>query len=312
MSVRALADAVRRYTDARGGSGTFATAVDGLTLHRADHERRPAYRVFKPALCVVAQGAKTAVIGERQLEYRAGQALVASVEVPGVGRVAEASPGAPYLGVIVELDLAAIREVLESLTSPPGPAGGARDDARDASRDDARAGVVVVNVEKPLADGVLRLVRLLDTPAAIPTLRPLIMRELCYWLLTGPHGGVVARMALATTHAVPVLRAVHVLRDRFAEPVRVEELARVARLSPSAFHRQFRAVTALTPLQYQKQLRLLEARRLMVAEAVGAESAAYQVGYESPSQFSREYARMFGAPPRRDADAVRAVVADES
>ncbi len=303
MSVRALADAVRRYTDARGGAGAFATAVAGLTLHRADHARRPAYRVFTPTLCVVAQGAKTAIVGDRPLDYRAGQALMATVAVPGAGWVAEASPGAPYLGVLVEFDLATLREVLEGLPSAAGANA-------EAVRDDARAGVVVVRVDAPLGDAVLRLVRLLDTPAAIATLRPLVLRELCYWLLTGPHGSAVARMALATTHAVGVLRAVHVLRDRFAEPVRVAELAGVAGLSPSAFHRQFRAVTALTPVQYQKQLRLLEARRLMVADAFGAESAAYRVGYASASQFSREYARMFGAPPRRDAGTVRAVGAE--
>ncbi len=295
MSIHALVEAARRYTDAQTGAGPFATAVPGLIIHRADHTMRPAYRVFKPALCVVAQGSKWAIVGDRRLEYRAGQALVASIEVPGVGRIVEARPDRPYLGVIIEFDPVIMREALESLPHPPG------------SGADTTAGVFVADIDGPLADCVLRMIRLLDTPAAIPVLRPLILRELCYWLLTGPHGGAVARMVLANAHAADVVRAVHVLRDRFTEPIRVAELARVAGLSPSAFHRQFRAATSLTPLQYQKQLRLLEARRLLVADAVSVELAASRVGYESSSQFSREYARMFGAPPRRDAVAVRAL-----
>ena len=158
-----------------------------------------------------------------------------------------------------------------------------------------------------LIDCTLRTIRLLETPKAIPVLYPAIMREICYWLLTGPHGGEVMRMTLANSHAERVVKAIHTLRDRFAEPIRIDELASIAKMSPSAFHRQFKAITAMTPLQYQKQLRLLEARRLIVAEAANVETAAFQVGYESPSQFSREYSRMFGAPPRRDVAALRAM-----
>ena len=150
-----------------------------------------------------------------------------------------------------------------------------------------------------MADCALRRVRLIDTPKAIPTLYPLIMREICYWLLTGPHGGDVARMALANTPSQRVISAMHTLRSRFKETVRMDDLAAVARMSTSAFYRQFKALTLLTPLQYQKQLRLLEARRLMVSRAFNTEAAAFAVGYESPSQFSREYARMFGMPPKR-------------
>jgi transcriptional regulator GlxA family with amidase domain len=149
--------------------------------------------------------------------------------------------------------------------------------------------------------------RLLQTPRAIPILYPAIMREICYWLLTGPYGGEVMKMTLANSHAQHVISAIHALRDRFREPVRINELARVARMSPSAFHRQFKAITSMTPLQYQKRLRLLEARRLIVTDAANVETAAFQVGYESPSQFSREYSRMYGAPPRRDVSALRAM-----
>ncbi|MGZ5840876.1 MAG: helix-turn-helix domain-containing protein [Xanthobacteraceae bacterium] len=162
---------------------------------------------------------------------------------------------------------------------------------------------------EPLADCVLRAVRLLDKPKAISALYPAIMREICYWLLAGPHGGEIALMTLAGRHTPRIVKAIHVLRDRFAKPIRIEELAAIAKLSPSAFHRQFKALTSMTPLQYQKRLRLLEARRLMVSAAANVETAAFQVGYESPSQFSREYSRMFGLPPRRDIASLRQVAA---
>ncbi len=289
-----LVRTVTRYTERQTGPSPFATAIEGLTLLRSDHAKQPRYLIFKPALCIVVQGAKWAIFGNRRIEYRAGQALVVSIETPAFGTVAEASPAEPYLGIILEFDLAMMREVLDSLHTPP-----------KAGSHVAR-GVFVSDFDGPLADCVLRMVRLLETPQAIPVLRPAIMREICYWLLTGPHGAEVMEMTIAKSHTRQILQAIHVLRDRFSEPVRIEELASAAQMSPSAFHRQFKRITAITPLQYQKQLRLLEARRLMVSEEANAETAAFQVGYESASQFSREYARMFGMSPRRDAALLRA------
>lgn len=284
----ALVEAVTRYTEAQDGESPFVTAIDGLTILRSDHEQRLTHLIVRPALCLVVQGAKWAVFGEQRLDYRVGQALMVSVEMPVFGRVSAASPSEPYLGLIVELDLAIMREVLEGLDTPP------------AANAAASPGLYVTEIDGPLADCALRVVRLLGTPRAIPLLYPLVMREICYWLLTGPHGGEVAGLALANSHTRRLIDAIHALRDRFAEPVRIEDLARIAHMSASAFHRQFKLITSMTPLQYQKQLRLLEAHRLMVAGAANAETAAYQVGYKSPSQFSRDYARMFGAPPRRD------------
>ncbi len=291
-----LLQAVRRHGERVGASGCRMTAIDGMAILRADHERPPSHLIFKPALCVVVQGAKWTTFGDRRFDYRAGQALVVSVEMPAVGRVTEASPDEPFLGLVLELDPSVMREVLEGLDAVP------------ASGETLGHGVCVADFGGPLADCVLRMVRLLDTPRAIPMLRPAIMREICYWLLTGPQGGEVARMTLGG-HARRVIKAIHALRDRYAEPMRIDALAAIARLSPSAFHRQFKAVTAMTPLQYQKQLRLLEARRLMVSGAANAETAAFRVGYESPSQFSREYARMFGMPPRRDVLVLRPAAA---
>ena len=284
-----LAQALLRYTDRQSGESPFVTAIGGMAIMRSDHPKPPAHMLSRPALCIVAQGAKWGTFGDHRLEYRAGQALVIGVETPSVGRVFEASPGEPCLVLAFELDLAIVRSVAEGLEAPPRASG------------QAGRGVFVTDFQGPLADCALRLVRLLDTPEAIATLYPVIMREICYWLLTGPHGGDVARMTLANSPSQRVIDALHSLRRRFSQPVRTRDLAAIAGMSPSAFHRQFKALTAMTPLQYQKQLRLLEARRLMVSGAVNVEAASFQVGYESPSQFSREYARMFGTPPKRDA-----------
>jgi AraC-like DNA-binding protein len=204
---------------------------------------------WKPALCIVALGAKAAAFGHRTVHDRAGQALLVSVEMPGRGWVVEASPKAPFLGIALKLDLAVLRDVYEQLDDPPelGKISG--------------QGVLVTDFDGPLTDCVLRMMRLLSTPRAIGVLYPAIMREICYWLLAGPHGGEVAQMTLSSAHARPIVRAIHELRDRFARRVRMEELASIACLSPSAFHRQFKELTSMTPLQYRKQLPLLEARR---------------------------------------------------
>jgi len=284
-----LAEAILRYTERHSGPSPFVTAIEELVILRADHPKPPVHRISRPAICIVAQGAKWATFGDNRLEYKAGEALVVGVETPSFGRVIEASPSKPCLVLAIGLDMAIMRSVAEGLDAPPKASG------------EICRGIFVTDFQGPLSDCALRLVRLLDTPKAIPTLYPVIMREICYWLLTGPHGGEIARMSLANSPSQHVVNAISSLRDRFSEPVRIEDLAKVAQMSPAAFHRQFKALTSLTPLQYQKQLRLLEARRLMISRAVNVEAAAFEVGYESPSQFSREYSRMFGAPPKRDA-----------
>ena len=298
-----LAEVVGRYTEAQAGPSPFATAVPGLTLLRSDHTKRPSHLIFKPALCVVVQGAKWTIFGDKRLDYRAGQALIVSLEMPALSAVAEASRAEPYLGAIIEFDLGVMREVAGSLPQIRAiqtPSGTSSDGVQ---------GVFVTNFDGPLADCALRLVRLLETPAAIPVLYPAVMREICYWLLSGPQGGEILQVTVANSHPRCILSAIHSLRDRFSEPIRIEELASAAHMSASAFHRQFKSITSMTPLQYQKQLRLLEARRLLVAEEANVETAAFQVGYESSSQFSREYSRLFGMPPRRDAVLLRDLAA---
>jgi AraC-like DNA-binding protein len=285
-----LKDDLIKYMDANGGGdGLFVTAIDGLFLMRSSTELLPQHILYRPALCITVQGAKQVVFGEEVFHYREMQALVVSVELPGIGRVTRATADAPYLGIVLQLDLGAMRDVMGDLDSPPKP------------RDDVGLGVFVDDLGGPLTDCVLRLIRLLKTPKAIPILYPLIMREISYWLLAGANGDEVCKLATPNGHTQRITEAIYLLREDFARPIRIEQLATTARMSPSSFHQHFKTLTSMTPLQYQKQLRLLEARRLMAVDGVSVTSAAYRVGYESASQFSREYGRMFGLPPRRDA-----------
>lgn len=268
------------------------TPLPGLAMMTSTTALLPRHIVFRPSLCFIVQGAKRLMLDELSLDYAAGQALVVALEVPALGHVTVATEAEPYIGLSLDLDPAILQEVLEALPNPPRIGDGA-------------IGLFVAEVDDELRDSMLRLVRLLDRPEAIPVLYPAIMREISYWLLTGPHGGEVAKLALPDGHARRVSGAIRLLREKFDKPVRMEELADAARMSPSSFYEHFRTLTSMTPLQYQKQLRLLEARRRMLADEVNVETAAFGVGYESASQFSREYARMFGTPPKRDVLALR-------
>jgi len=290
---QALIDAILHYSQQQTGESPYCTAIDGLILLRSDDERPPTPLLFKPALCLVAQGRKWALFGEKRLDYAAGQSMVVSVEMPALGRIAEASADEPYLGLVLELDPDMLREMVELL-------------AFDLSADSTvGSGAFVMQTGQAIEDCALRLVRLLANSQAAAILAASIKREICYWLLTGPYGREIAKMVLSQSYSHRMLQAVHYLRDHFQQQIRIDTLAERAQMSASAFHRQFKALTAMTPLQYQKQLRLLEARRLMVAEGASVEGAAFQVGYESASQFSREYVRMFAAPPRRDVASLR-------
>lgn len=293
-----LRDAITRYVDDRGGSdGVYSTAIEGLVFMRVTDRTLPHPLIYRPQLCLIVQGAKRLTVGDAQFDYGQGQALIVSVELPGVGYVTQASREEPFMALVLEFDLGILREVLDQLDTPPKLAA------------DSVPGVFIDTLADPVMDCVARLVRMLDSPGAPPILYTSIMRELSFWLLTGPNGGRIARLALPSGHAERIAGAISMIRQDLARPVRVEELAGAARMSASTFHRHFKMLTSMTPLQYQKHLRLLEARRLLVADAANISNAAYQVGYESASQFSREYARMFGAPPKRDMTARRMVAA---
>lgn len=288
--LRALKEAIQSYIDSTAGraDGRFQTPVEALSVSRVSQPVMPHHMIYRPTICIVVQGAKQIMVGDRVFDYHEMQSLVVTFEVPALGQITKASEEEPYIGLNIDFDAGILREVMEAMEEPPRPAG------------DGAAGVFVQDFDGLLADCVLRLMRLTQTPKAIPVLYPAIMREICYWLLTGPNGAEVSKLALPGSHARRMTDAINLLRENFAEPMRIEQLAAVARMSPSSFHQHFKQLTAMTPLQYQKNLRLLEARRLMVSGGVSVASAAYQVGYESASQFSREYARMFGTPPKRN------------
>lgn len=283
-----LASAIERHTAV---DGLCQTAVPGLALYRASSPSHHDATVYEPSLCVTAQGAKEVLLGNETYRYDAAQSLLAAVGLPVASRVVEASPGRPCLTVRISLDPAVVGELLaDGATAPPlahplGPPA---------------RGLAVVPVEPQLVDAVTRLVNLLDSPQDILALAPLGLREITYRVLTGPEGARLRQIALAGAPAQRIARAIRWLNDHFADPLRIESLAKQVRMSPSAFHLHFKSVTAMSPLQYQKRLRLMEARRLMWGEGLEAAEAAFRVGYESPSQFSREYRRMFGAPPRQD------------
>lgn len=292
----ALLAAVNAFMDASGG-GEGYFPVPGVAVHmvRSFH-RMNNHFVYQPSLCITLQGAKQILVGDETLRYGPMQCLIVGVELPACGQIVAASPDEPFVGVAIGFDVVLMREVLEQLDSPPVP-----------SASTARS-MFVADVDGPLADCVMRMVRLTDTPQAIPILYPALMREFYYWLLSGPNGAELCKQAMPDSHLERVARAIHLLRNNFTQTLRVERLADAAGMSPSSFHQHFKALTSMTPLQFQKQLRLLEARRLMLADAVNVAEAAYQVGYESASQFSREYSRAFGVAPKRDAMNLKAAM----
>jgi len=285
-----LAQKVRQYTEDAVGSSPFPTAIRGLSILRTDQANRPAQCLIEPALCMSLEGAKWATFGEKCYKYEAGQALVVAVDLPSRGTVSVASSKKPYLGLVMELNFAIMQKVAEEIELPLTVSG----------KPNAR-GAFILELNRQLVDCAQHAVRLLKTPEAIPILYPGIMREVCYWLLTGPGGAQISQlMMMANGHDQRVIQAIHNFRDQLSEAIHVEDLALAANMSPTTFYRHFKSITGMAPLQYQKQLRLHEARRLMIFSNAMVESAAHEVGYASVSQFSREYTRMFGTSPRRD------------
>ena len=281
-----LLDAARRYADAHADrNGTARTPLSGLTILRETRPGALQYAISRPLVALVLQGAKRVALGGESFDFGAGESLLITADVPTVSQITRAALGTPYLALVLELDLAVIAELVAEIGPAPFVAG---------------TPVRVDPTDGEVADAALRLLRLLDRPDAFPVLHGQLLRELHYWLLAGRHGGAIRALGVADGHARRVARAVAIIRAECARPLRVERLAQAAGMSASAFHQHFRGVTSLTPLQFQKQLRLIEARRLMLADGVMIGNAAYAVGYESVHHFTRDYRRMFGMPPGRD------------
>lgn len=285
-----LADRVARNTPA---AGVHDCAIPGVNLIRYDSPSQPIPSVYEPSLCIVVQGRKQAQLAEETFTYDALNYLVVSMTLPVLGQVIEASPERPYLCLRFNVDPALIGDLLQQVPTP-----------RDAAAPSPRA-MYLARTSAPLLDAVLRLIRLLDTPDEVAVLAPLALREIHYRVLTGELGHRLRELCVMDSQSQRIARAIDLLKRRYSEPLRIEELASAAHMSTSSLHHRFKAVTAMSPLQFQKQLRLQEARRLMLLEGVEAASAGHRVGYESPSQFTREYRRLFGAPPRQEVDAAR-------
>lgn len=291
MALDELRDLLYRYARA-----DLSTAIDGVRICRADHAVSPEASMSGTVLAVIAQGGKRLAVGDRVHEYGPGQYLVASVDMPVTGHFVDVAPGRPGLGFGMTLEPAAIAELLlqagpEDLPRSPGT---------------ARPGIAVSDAPDELLDAIVRLLRLLDRPRDRKVLVPLVKREILWRLLTGDQGDAVRQLGLADSSLTHIARAVRWIRENYTQPFRVEEVARISGMSVSAFHRNFQAVTAMTPIQFQKHIRLQTARLLLANRPNDVTGVGHRVGYDSAAQFSREYRRQFGAPPSLDAGRLRA------
>lgn len=289
-SLTKLADILARHAR---GDGMHDTPIPGLRLVRSDIPTMPMPVVYEPTLCLVAQGRKRVMLGTTAYVYSPARYLLASVDLPVTGSVIDASEAVPYLCLVLDLDMTELSDLVLRHPSP-----GMDDDAPSA-------GLALHDTTPELLDAAARLAALLDKPSDIEALAPLVVREILYRLLTDPGSGMVRQMATADSRLNQIARAIAWLREHYSETCRIDEIADMAGMSRSTFHAHFKAVTSMSPLKFRSQLRLQQARRLMVAEAMDAAGAGYRVGYESPSQFSRDYARMFGMPPAKDAGRLR-------
>ena len=255
--------------------------------------------MYEPSICLIAQGAKRVLLGDDTYVYDAHHFLITSVDLPTVWQIIEASREKPCLGLRLKLDQ---REISQLMVDSNLPLPRAQQSSR---------GMATGEVTLPLLTAFQRLIDLLAEPKDIPILAPIIQREISYRLLVGDQGARLRQMASAGSQSHQIARAIDWLKGNFTQPLRIDDLATQVNMSTSTFHHHFRALTAMSPLQYQKRLRLNEARRLMLTERLDATTAAFQVGYESPSQFSREYNRLFGAPPLRDITNLRQLAPSE-
>lgn len=276
-------------------NGLSDTIIPGVKLYRSDGPTAAAPTIYEPTLCLLVQGSKKIWLGDEQLQYRELQYLLAPVTLPVSGKVITASPDQPYIALSLSLDLRELTDlVIDIAHKVPAPNLPAR-------------GIAVGDADLSLMSVFLRLIQLLQAPQDIPVLLPLLKREMLYRLLLGPVGSQLREFTLIDSQAHRISKVIDILHQRYNEPLRIKELAEAAHLSESALFQAFKAVTSMSPMQFQKQLRLNEARRIMLYEGLEAATASYKVGYESPSQFSREYSRLFGAPPKADVERFRRV-----
>ena len=286
-----LAALIDRHT---GVDGMHPTIVPRLTLARLSHSQHPTHTICEPAFCVIVQGTKRILLADEVYLYDGNHYLVVSQNLPVAGQVIDATPEAPYLGLRLDFDVKDIAAVALELARPDDP-----------SRRASQRGMFTGDLSTTLLDPLIRLVKLLEAPDDVAALAPLVAREILYRLLRSPSGWQLAQMAVVNSHSQRIAQAISALSRRFHQQLKMEDLADEVHMSVSSLHQHFKAVTAMSPLQFQKQLRLQESRRIMISEHVDAATAGHRVGYESQSQFNREYSRFFGLPPARDVKRLR-------
>jgi len=285
-----LAKRIERYSPR---DGIHETTIESLSFIRLSHVSEPKYGVFKPSLCIIVQGAKDVWLAQERFRYSPTDYLVTSVDLPVIGQVVEASSEVPYLSLKLEITPSQILEVLNDT------------EVQISVKENVKRAMFVSQIEFSLLDAVLRLVRLLDTPKDIPVLAPLFIKEILYRVLQGQHGTTLEQIAIEGSSTYRIKDVIEQIMTNYSRSFRIEELAKIVNMSVPTLHRHFKEVTAMSPIQFQKQLRLQEARRLLLAESTDAADVAFRVGYESPSQFSREYSRLFGLPPIEDIKRMR-------
>ncbi|KGK12928.1 AraC family transcriptional regulator [Vibrio navarrensis] len=271
----------------------FETAIPGVNLSHWKSPTPPTSYTHKSSICLIAQGKKRVLLGEESFVYDANHFLISSVDLPIIANIMEASEDSPYLGLVMELDL---QEISQLITEG---------ELSFNASNEAQKGIAVGALSEPLLNAFIRLMALQDDPASIKILAPVIKREIFYRLLTSEQGARLNQIVTAGSQSHQIAKAIDWLKHNFVKPLSVGELAAYTGMSKSSFYTHFRAMTSMTPLQFQKKLRLSEARRLMLTENLDAMATTFRVGYESPSQFSREYSRLFGAPPSKDIKALR-------
>jgi AraC-like DNA-binding protein len=287
---KCLVSLIDRFTNAEGLN---VSPLPKVSFYKITHTKVQMPSVYEPSLCIIVQGEKHVLLGKDLFRYGALEFLIASVDLPIIGTVVKASKDKPYLVIQIDIDRKLLSELLILMEGFP------------AANSKAGCGLFIGKVDPQMGESVLRLIKLLETPEDIPILAEPILREIHYRILRCEYGEEIAQISLKGSPVQRIATAIKKLRDDFRHPVTVEELAQLVSMSTSTFHAHFKSVTNMSPLQFQKSIRLLEARNLMISSQLDAASAAYRVGYESPSQFNREYARMFGSPPGRDASRLR-------
>jgi AraC-like DNA-binding protein len=287
-----LFDVAARFAQAHADrDGVARTPIPGVTVIRETLPGALQYAINRPLVALVLQGRKRVAMGATTLELGAGDSLLIASDVPTVSTISAASLAAPYVAIVFDLDLGVLEALVGEIGAAPSATGHP---------------VHVDPTAADVADCALRLMSLLERPASLAVLQAQLLRELHFWLLTGRHGGAIRALGVVDSHARRIGRAVARIRQDFAQALHVDELARVAGMSVSTFHEHFRAVTSLTPIQLQKQLRLIEARRRLLWEGAAVVQAAHGVGYESVPQFTRDFGRLFGQPPAREVRAAKA------